>query len=676
MASQKSFISFRKKLVMAMGLFALTLSVVMATLLFSRLSAILSASEIDKGRNVATLLQRSLETADTPATAQTILDTLETVPTSSYGVLRSPSGAIVAGWPDGGVGVEFNAPVGDPTQLGDDLLEIAIPLKLRNGDDAFLFLGFSAVAIQGEITRGISMSALLTALFALGGLALSAILGSMLVRPLGELSARTSQIAESGDLSLTVDAVSNDEVGVFADNFRKVLNSQRHLLSAMGRSSTGLGEVITQLNDSGMTVTSSAVTIQSLVRDTASAIENLLSSLRGVGSNVSSLKDSAERGAASIGAMANANTQVAKNVEAMASSVQESTAAIDRMAHSIQESAGNIKELESDISGTLASVTEMGKLTTQVEKSARDATAQSSQANENATQGEEALNATLNGIDRINDATQTTFEVISSLISSTNEIGTIIGVIKSIADQTNLLALNASIIASQAGEQGRGFGVVADEIKNLAERTRLSTTEIATLIAKIQTESDRAIKAMTSGIDNVDQGVRVGRQAGEAFQKIVESTVSSGNMVQDIAIAMRNQAQQTKNLTTTMERVAQSAKAITRSSGEQATGSQEIRDGTRRMNALTTEVHRSSTEQTAGSRQVIQAIKEINEFVGQVSKAQESQTASSEEVLQAIELIHEVCYDQEASMRELDQTINSLYNQSMELSSHLDDFQV
>lgn len=374
--------------------------------------------------------------------------------------------------------------------------------------------------------------------------------------------------------------------------------------------------------------------------------------------------------------MANANTQVAKNVEAMASSVQESTAAIDRMAHSIQESAGNIKELESDISGTLASVTEMGKLTTQVEKSARDATAQSSQANENAIQGEEALNATLNGIDRINDATQTTFEVISSLISSTNEIGTIIGVIKSIADQTNLPALNASIIASQAGEQGRGFGVVADEIKNLAERTRLSTTEIATLIAKIQTESDRAIKAMTSGIDNVDQGVRVGRQAGEAFQKIVESTVSSGNMVQDIAIAMRNQAQQTKNLTTTMERVAQSAKAITRSSGEQATGSQEIRDGTRRMNALTTEVHRSSTEQTAGSRQVIQAIKEINEFVGQVSKAQESQTASSEEVLQAIELIHEVCYDQEASMRELDQTINSLYNQSMELSSHLDDFQV
>ena len=286
------------------------------------------------------------------------------------------------------------------------------------------------------------------------------------------------------------------------------------------------------------------------------------------------------------------------------------------------------------------------------------------------------LRATLNGIDKISSATQTGFDVITSLNDTTSEIGNIIGVIKGVADQTNLLALNASIIASQAGEHGKGFAVVANEIKNLAERTRMSTVEIADLIGKIQEESQRAIEAGGRGIDNVQQGIKLGRQADEHFAKILEQTQSTVQMVQQIALQAQNQAQQTKGITGAMVRVASNAKQIMRASDDQATGSREIRDGTRRMNALTEQVHRSSTEQSQGSRQVIQAIEEINEMVSQVSHAQQMQTRSSEEVLQAVQLIHDVCSDQDASVRELDQAIVALASQAEELSIEVQRFRV
>jgi len=248
----------------------------------------------------------------------------------------------------------------------------------------------------------------------------------------------------------------------------------------------------------------------------------------------------------------------------MATAVQQSTAAIDRMTSSIQESAGNIEDLEGAIAETFASMTDVSKAISQVERVAHDSAKLSAQATHDASLGGEALQATLNGIDRINDATQTAFEVISSLVRGTEQIGAIIVVIKGVADQTNLLALNASIIASQSGEHGKGFGVVAVEIKNLAERTRVSTSEIGSLIETIREESDRAMDAMRRGMDNVDQGVRVGRQAGEAFQKILESTSSSGDMVQEIAAAARKHAQRIKDLTQSMQRVAQSAKMDSR----------------------------------------------------------------------------------------------------------------
>ena len=163
---------------------------------------------------------------------------------------------------------------------------------------------------------------------------------------------------------------------------------------------------------------------------------------------------------------------------------------------------------------------------------------------------------------------------------------------------------------------------------------------------------------MSRGMENVAQGIKLGRQADEAFGKIQESTSSSSDMVQAIAQATQNQARQTKIVAGAIQRIALNVRQMARSATDQASNTREIRDGTQAHECpYRNRCDGAGADQAQGSQLVIDAINEITEMVVQVSGAQERQKQNLEMIHEAVQLIFDVCADQDNSVREFDKPL-------------------
>ena len=135
--------------------------------------------------------------------------------------------------------------------------------------------------------------------------------------------------------------------------------------------------------------------------------------------------------------------------------------------------------------------------------------------------------------------------------------------IKDIAGQTNLLALNAAIEAARAGEQGRGFAVVADEVRKLAERTALATTEIEQMIVGIQNETAGAVGAMDLALPEVQCGVELAMSASESLRAIEDGARRTLERVGEVADATHEQSAASTSIAQRVEQIANMVEATT-----------------------------------------------------------------------------------------------------------------
>ncbi|SEO50183.1 methyl-accepting chemotaxis protein [Aquisalimonas asiatica] len=227
--------------------------------------------------------------------------------------------------------------------------------------------------------------------------------------------------------------------------------------------------------------------------------------------------------------------QVRDAVSQLASSAEEMSAISEQTASGVDRQRSETNSVATAMNEMTATVQEVARNATEAAQAATDADGR-------ASEGQSVVNETVDSVNRLASEMERAGESVGNLNQESEAIGSVLVVIRDIAEQTNLLALNAAIEAARAGEQGRGFAVVADEVRNLAQRTQASTQEIQDMIERVQKGTGDTVTVIEQSRAQTQTVVDQTRNAGEALQGIATAVGRITEMNTQIASAAEEQS--------------------------------------------------------------------------------------------------------------------------------------
>lgn len=296
-------------------------------------------------------------------------------------------------------------------------------------------------------------------------------------------------------------------------------------------------------------------------------LRNMILSITKVSDHVTSQSEELTQYADEVGI---GTTQIATTMQELSNGAEEQA-----------NSATTLLEKMSDFSETIMQVAIQGE-------SVKESSGQMLRMTE---QGGQDMQQSVQQMHVIDERIKQSLEMVKGLDHKTSQITDLVKVIKDISEQTNLLSLNAAIEAARAGEHGKGFAVVADEVRKLADQVTQSITNITSIVTDIQNESKQVVDTLEDGYQLVADGTKQINVTGTTFKNLKDTIENAGNLVENMAAAMFNVLDNTKEINESIDTIASVSE-------ETAAGVEEV--------TATTEQSSSSMEEVAKSAKMLE----------------------------------------------------------------------
>lgn len=462
-----------------------------------------------------------------------------------------------------------------------------------------------------------------------------------IARPIGEMVALARRTAD-GDLTCGFDLRRRDEIGALAVAFGSMRENLKGMIVRIRTVAADISAVSVAGSQTSARAAAAVQVQKEVIAQTDGSIRRMDESFRFMTEKSEQLLRSSENAAATVWDMTDSIGEVVRDAETFGTMQDSTTESVIGMITAIREGAQSIGELavsSEEMVGVLTGID--ASVQSVQEKAAQSVRLAEEVSREAAERGLPSITAAVRGMEEVRSSVGSLTDSILELDRRSAEIGRILSVIDEVADQTQLLSLNAAIIAAQAGEKGRGFGVVAEEIKSLAQKTSVSTREVAELIRSIQEHARASAARSKEGLAAVERGLPLVQEASRAFQSIHASSRSSTGMSRAIEEMTSEQALGIHEVALQIQKMASRIRQISSSAKARGEEGQAVLSAVESMKSALDRVIEAMARQAGVSRKISQVCEEVAHHAQEIGSDISGQRERNSEIVKSAESLRQ-----------------------------------